>query len=132
MPPFDEFFESLRAEVVQVVRSELRMVRDESPRTVVSAPLRAPPKPPSGLEVNYTTEEVAEYLIMKESTVAAYCRSGRLKANKVARRWLVGHSALMALKAEVQEGGHSAPPPGVDDAASRVLSRVRMKGVADV
>ena len=49
----------------------------------------------------YTVEEVAEFLGYSPSTIAKWCREGKIKATKVKGRWLIPEREFLKLFAEV-------------------------------
>ena len=115
---------------------ELRsMIRDEFRSCLLE---RMPPKPapapvctskPEALEPSYTTAQVAEFIHCDESTVAGYIRAKKLRATKVARRWIILKSDLEAYMREHEAAPLKAPTrvPGAEEEAARVLARFGAK-----
>lgn len=93
---------------------------------IESGPTNSPTAPTNGLERTYSTAESAAHLQLTEPTVAGYCRTGEIRAERIGRKWVVTHSALEEFKARRRRGPkQSMEQP--NEAADRVLRRLQRR-----
>src|SRR5262245_40295879 len=96
-----------------------RRCRHHSPFRLASTPLNLPIICTIGgmstaisIPGLFTTLEAAEILGLDHSMVCRYCRSGRLKAEKLGNMWLIRKPALDAFKRQPRDVGNPSSRRG--------------------
>lgn len=115
MSPLDEMVALLRNELRAAVREELRSAREAAVPSSIAVPVQA-----SLPGIMLTAPEVAERCHAHPVTVRAWIKSGRLRASKPARHYLVRMDDLDRFLAEKTASPETASPD-VDDEAARIL-----------